>query len=526
VSWLYEALVKFGFEYAEIRGMVPLEASPLHLPPVRSPVVRLARLLFLFAVSLLAATAQAQDLEQAAQLRDVKNFRFSSSNPDPRSNVDFKPILPGKTLTLADVKGSGTIRRMWLTILPSEPGYSRLMTLRIYWDGEKNPSVECPIGDFFAVGHGLDAAVNSIPVRDSADGRARSCYWVMPFRKSARVTVTNDGSLATWCFYYQVDGDYEKVAPEAPYFHAMYHQEFPVRGGRYVVADIRGDGQYVGTVMSCRSTSEGWWGEGNDYFTVDGESSPSLKGTGFEDYFGEAWALRKTEGPYEGCPVFEGGFPGARSTCYRWHVPDPIRFRNSLHVEWQDMGVAPDGKGNYPNNMDRADEFSSAAFWYQTGPHAPYPPLPAGPDRLPFDYRRFIEAESLKIQPPASGKTVVVKELGLHGDHDLEWSEGREGDTLNLPFDVPRDGIYQIMVLTARDENGGLGRFLIDGVPKTERVSFYNSEYMMHMQVPLEMGELTAGHHVLSLKCLGKQEQALEGRWFAIDGFIVQPLRP
>ncbi len=301
------------------------------------------RLALCLLIALSAASSMAQDLDKITRLREARNFRVSSGNPDwKKSNVDFVSILPGKTLTLADLKGPGAIRRLWLTILPSEPGYARLMTLRIYWDGEKAPSVECPIGDFFGVGHGLDAVLNSIPVRDSADGRARSCNWVMPFRKSARVTVTNDGTLATWGFYYQVDGDYEKIAADAPYFHASYRQAFPCKPGNYVVADIQGKGQYVGTVLSTRSTSEGWWGEGNDYFFIDGEQVPSLRGTGMEDYFGEAWALRKSDGPYEGCSVFEGGYTGARGTCFRWHVPRPHQLhqepksRVSTHGRWSD----------------------------------------------------------------------------------------------------------------------------------------------------------------------------------------------
>ncbi|MDR3688901.1 MAG: DUF2961 domain-containing protein [Fimbriimonas sp.] len=471
--------------------------------------------------------AGAQGLDQLTQLRDARNFRWSSGNADwKHSNVDFVPILPGKTLTLADIKGSGSIRRIWMTVLPSEPGYSRLMTLRIYWDGEKDPSVQCPIGDFFGVGHGLDEIVNSIPVRVSAEGRARSCSWIMPFRKSARVTVTNDGSLATWGFYYQVDGEYSKVSADTPYFHAMYRQEFPCRPGNYVVADIKGRGHYVGTVLSTRSTADGWWGEGNDYFFVDGEQTPSLRGTGFEDYFGEAWALRKTNGPYAGCSVFEGGFPGARSTCYRWHIPDPISFRKGLRVEFQHMGVGVGPKGDDRNDVERPDEFSSVGFWYQIEPHAPFPPIPAGPDRMPFDYRHFVDAEDLKIAPPATGKTAVVKINGLHHDKQLEWSGAQDGSELVLPFTVPSTGTYQVMVLVTKRWDGALGRFYIDDKAYGERISFFNPDFTPLQEIALELGSLEAGPHTLRLKCVGKPAEAEPGRWFGVDGFIVQPLRP
>jgi len=493
---------------------------------IRRPLVRILLLAVLFTVFGIAA-AQDQGLDQLTRLRDARNFRTSSGNTDwKRSNVDFVPILPGKTLTLADIKGSGTIRRIWMTVLPSEPGYSRLMTLRIYWDGEKEPSVQCPIGDFFGVGHGLDEIVNSIPVRASADGRARSCTWIMPFRKSARITVTNDGTLATWGFYYQVDGEYSKISPSTPYFCAMYRQEFPCRPGNYVVADIKGRGHYVGTVLSTRSTSDGWWGEGNDYFFVDGEETPSLRGTGMEDYFGEAWALRKTNGAFAGCSVFEGGFTGSRATCYRWHIPDPVSFQKRLRVEFQHMGVGVGPKGDDRNDVERPDEFSSVGFWYQIEPHAPYPPMPSGPDRMPFDYRRFIEAENLKITPPTTGNTMVDKINGLHGDAQLEWSGPQDGTDLNLPFQIPSKGVYQIMVLVSKRNDGGNGRFFIDDKPYTDRISFYSPDFQTLQEVALEMGTLEQGPHMLRLRCIGKQPDADEGRWFAIDGFIVQPLRP
>lgn len=474
----------------------------------------------------MAQRVTAQDLESLTKLKEGRNFRTSSTNKDWKtSNVDFVPILPGKTLTLADVKGPGTIRRIWMTVLPSEPGYSRLLTLRIYWDGEKEPSVQCPVGDFFGVGHGVDAVVNSIPVRASAEGRARSCYWVMPFHKSARITVSNDGSYATWGFYYQVDGVYEKVKPDAPTFHAMYRQEFPTRAGNYVIADIKGRGHFVGSVISVRPTSEGWFGEGNDYFYVDGETTPSLKGTGFEDYFGEAWALRVTNGAYSGCPLFEGGFIGARASCYRWHIPDPIRFDKSLRVEIQHMGVGQTAKGDWVNNIERPDEYSSVGFWYQTGAHAPYPPMPNGPDRLAFDYRNFVDTDTLVVPPPTSGKAVVVKENGLHHDAELEWTHAEDGGEWTFPFSVPKTGRYQIMVLISRTSDGAIGQFYLDGKKLSDPVSFNNPDGDKLHEVALEFRTIDAGKHALSLKCLAAAPGADPGKRFAVNGFIVQPLR-
>jgi hypothetical protein len=484
---------------------------------------------FLAAFTLvLLVSAFCQSFSGIAELNQAKNFRFSSTDPDWRhGNVDFRPILPGKTFTMADIKGPGDIRRIWLTILPSEPGYSRLMTLRIYWDGEQNPSVECPLGDFFGVGHGLEENVDSLPVRVSADGRARSCFWVMPFRKSARITLTNEGRLATWCFYYQVDGTYEPVKPDAPYFHASYRQQFPCRpGANYVIADIQGRGNYVGSVVSARSTSDGWFGEGNDYFFVDGDAEPTLRGTGFEDFFGQAWGLSVVGGIYSGCTVSEDLAIGGRASCYRWHVADPVHFEKGLRVELQHMGVGKASDGAIRNNVERPDEFSSAAFWYQIGKHAPYPPLPCGYDRMPFDYRNFIEAETTPNVTSTGGSVRVNKINGLHGDAELEWSDAATGNELNFPFSVPKSGQHQLMVLVSKQNTGGRGQFLIDGKPVSAKISFYHPGFAMHQEIPLEMGELTAGHHTLTLRCLPKAPEAEEGNWFGIDGFILQPLRP
>jgi len=479
------------------------------------------RLVVAFGALALCVPSFGQTLEDLARLQSGKPLRASSN--DERdwkgSNVDYKFIKPGETLTLADFKGPATLRRIWMTVLPSEPGYARLLTLRIYWDGEKSPSVECPIGDFFGVGHGMDVGLESLPVRASAEGRARSCVWPMPFRKSARVTVANDGTLATWGFYYNVDAEAGPVAKDAPYFHAMYRQEFPTRAGNYLIADIKGRGHYVGTVLSARSTSPAWWGEGDEFFYVDGERLPSLRGTGLEDYFGEAWALRRTNGAYAGCSVYEGGYPGARSTCYRWHVPDPVRFERGLRVEIEHKGVAfaPDGK-SLGNNNERPDEYSSVAFWYQTGPHSPYPALPAGPDRLPFDYRRMVEIEGMRYEKPHSGEIAKVEVPGLRGGGHLEWSGMEDGAELRLPFRVEADGSVQLMLLAARRWDGGRARFYVDGAPIGDEVSFRSGEYEMHREIPLPIQALKAGDHVLTVR-------ATSGKWFGLDGLIVQPLR-
>ena len=238
----------------------------------------------------LAAPAAAQPLTLSGnplsgleQLKDFTTRRDSSSDPDWRNgNTDRRAIEPGGTLTLAELEGPGIITHVWCTISHRVPYYSRLLTLRIYWDGEQQPSVECPIGDFFGIGHGMDKSFISIPIRVSSEGRARNCYWPMPFRKSARVTVTNESDQECRSFYYYVDWQkHSKLPAETAYFHAMYRQEYPcVMGKNYLLADIEGRGHYVGTIQSVHAMSAGWYGEGDDFFFIDGEADTSQRGTG------------------------------------------------------------------------------------------------------------------------------------------------------------------------------------------------------------------------------------------------------
>ena len=190
-----------------------------------------------------AASALGNDLASIATLKEGSTQRASSSDANWRDgNGDARPIEPGGTLVLADLKGPGVINHFWNTIASSERGYSRLLVLRMYWDGETVPSVECPIGDFFGIGHGMDVPFDSEPVRVSSDGRGRNCYWPMPFRKSAKITVTNEGRLRTDAFYYYLDWQQVPRLPKnTAYFHAMYRQEFPtVMGQNYLLAEIKG----------------------------------------------------------------------------------------------------------------------------------------------------------------------------------------------------------------------------------------------------------------------------------------------
>ncbi len=322
----------------------------------------------------LLAEAGQDVLSRLGEPQDFISKRVSSFDRTG-GNRDSLAIDPGKTAVLADIPGPAAIHHIWVTI-SAESFYGRKIILRIYWDGEDVPSIEAPIGDFFGVGHGLNRNFTSLPINCSSAGRARNCFWYMPFRRSCRITATNEGRRPVAAFYYYVDyRELGRLPPDTPYFHAQYRQEFPCAEGKnYLILDAKGEGHYVGCNLSILQRAMGWWGEGDDMIFVDGEPAPSLHGTGSEDYFSDAWGMREDESPFYGCPLQEEDFQaGSKATVYRFHIPDPIPFKKSLRM------AIEHGHAN-----DRSDFYSSVAYWYQTEPHRPFPPLPAVSDRLPF----------------------------------------------------------------------------------------------------------------------------------------------
>ncbi|HEU4752495.1 MAG TPA: glycoside hydrolase family 172 protein, partial [Armatimonadota bacterium] len=263
----------------------------------------------------------------------------------------------------------------------------RWLILRMYWDGEKEPSVECPVGDFFANGWGRFAQVNSLPVCVNP-GSAMNCYWEMPFRKSAKITIKNIGEEQAR-LYYQIDYTLTEVPKDAAYFHAQFRRVNPLPYKQvYTIVDgIRGQGHYVGTYLAWGVNSNGWWGEGEIKFFMDGDQEfPTICGTGTEDYFcgsynfdtkGPDGRNRYTEfsTPYSGLAqvVRPDGLYNAntRFGLYRWHIMDPIRFEQELKVTIQALGWRSGGR-----YLPLQDDIASVAFWYQTEPHNPFPPLP------------------------------------------------------------------------------------------------------------------------------------------------------
>jgi hypothetical protein len=322
--------------------------------------------------------------------------RASSTDPTG-ANHDFRTVAPGATLTVLDVDGPGTIAHIWFTIADSEPYHLKRIVLRMYWDGETEPSVETPIGDFFGLGLGEYHEWQSELLSVGNDNSLNS-FFPMPFAHHARITVTNEGQQPILAFYYNIDyRTYSHPLPAGTlYFHAQYRQAQPNHGwtndwktnqdplvndktnldgkDNYVWMEAKGHGQYVGVTMSVLQNQDMWWGEGDDMFFIDGSKTPDIVGTGSEDYFLGAWDFGGKPFSYQlyGAPVVGPELAGSRSSVYRFHLAQPIPFSTSF------TATIEHGNANH-----RSDNYYSVAYWYQAEPHEPFPPLPPVEERLP-----------------------------------------------------------------------------------------------------------------------------------------------
>ena len=335
-------------------------------------------------------------LAALSRARQGRSKRVSSFDPTGR-NRDAIPIEKGETVQLAGIDGAGVIRHIWVTIACQDPEYLRKLVLRVFWDGAKHPSVEAPVGDFFGVGHAVvnsyQCAVLNMSAQPGQTQRAAmNCYWPMPFRQQARIEVQNEADSDVRSFYYYVDYDELDALPDDElYFHAWWRRENPCTPPppsrepdvnltdthNYLILSARGRGHYVGCNLSVHNLYGGWWGEGDDMFMIDGDKwPPDLHGTGSEDYFSHAWGMQPQNAYiYNGVsynkPGDASGF-NQRITVYRYHVCEPVVFHKSLRVSIEH------GHAN-----DRADDYSSTAYWYQTLPHRRFPKFPKVADRLP-----------------------------------------------------------------------------------------------------------------------------------------------
>jgi D-arabinan exo alpha-(1,3)/(1,5)-arabinofuranosidase (non-reducing end) len=483
--------------------------------------------------ALLGAAALTQSLPSRVDpgdlttLKDFSARRASSNNPDPESNDDSWRPIAGETVTLADLAGPGVVTHLWVTVAANEYGWPRLLRLRVYYDGSATPGVDCPLGDFFGVGLGLERPIESLMVRDSSSGRSRNSYWQMPFRKRIRITVTNEGRRRVSNLYFHVD--WKKVPalpPGTAYFHARYRQALPTEPGRpYEILSVRGRGHYVGTVFSVVQNEAGWFGEGDERFYADGVTKPDIEGTGTEDYFNDAWSFRVATGFYTGVPVADGTGVGARMSAYRWHVVDPVPFRTSLKLDIEHRGWTYNPDGSVRSAFEeRRDLFSSVAFWYQDGIASDQPEVPYGSRRLPIGSARQIEVEDRAADATAEAGTISVQK-DVFWSKDLLFFEAKgAGSKVTVPFDVAEDGRYEIVAQLAHSPDYGAYTVELDGqstanatalehepganAGEAGRIDAYFTETYVAEDHLIGWAQLAKGRHTLTFVCVGRNAAA------------------
>jgi len=460
---------------------------------------------------------------------------------DEMSNEDCFWVQPGETWVALDARGPGVITHMWFTFFPPEPhewapmgtATNQDMLLRIYWDDQKRPGVEAPVGDFFCNAFGERYEVRSLPVAVGQSG-SYNCFWNMPFRKAARIEVVNQGEKPINLLYYNIDWIKKDSLPaDTPYFYAQYRQEYPVENGKdYVILDTQGRGHFVGTLLSVRTRSPNWFGEGDEKIYIDGETKPSIWGTGTEDYFLQAWGLRKDMTPFFGTAFYDQYYRliGSRISSYRWHLADPVAFEKSIkvtieHYGWISEDENPDGKKI--NWNEREDDFSSVAYWYQTGEPTFSARAPEAKERrLPSLERLIVPAKD--FQSAAHHGPGEVHEQSLPKLYDrpqlLYQPASAEDAWIEIPFEVKRREPLRLLVVGTCSPEGGTYQASLDGVAVGGPLDFYASE-VTKKEFPLLDLWPEAGPHRLRLVCVGRNKLS-DGADLSLDSVRLRQRRP
>jgi hypothetical protein len=458
--------------------------------------------------------AQESWLETLPAFRDFESRRITSADPTGR-NEDFRVLEPGGTLILADIPGPGCIVHFRDNITSQEPHHLQLHVLRMFWDGEQAPSVEAPVGDFFAVGFGLSEKFSSAlmcidqrPGRlldPAAFGAARNCYIPMPFTKSARITLTNEGKQPSRHWYEVNYRTYRQPAGNRACFHAQYRQATPPVPGPYTILEAQGRGHLLGCVLSVKNNDGGWWGEGDEIVFVDGKQT--IQGTGSEDYFCESYGLRPGCFPYFGVTLLEEPYV----TAYRWHVPDPVVFGESIRflIEHGD-GNPPFRSGNY---------YYSVAYWYQSEPHGTFPKLPTVAERLSWATNcatGVLEGEALEIRAKTGGVSEVQTDMRWSGGRQLWWRDGKVGDKLELSLPVQKAGNYRLVMHNTRAFDYGIFQFYLDGEKLGEPLDLYSAQNITRLAT-LGARQLSQGDHRLRIEIVGANPAAKPRYMLGLD---------
>jgi hypothetical protein len=464
-------------------------------------------------------------LENYAIMRRAQPRRTSSYDRTG-ANIDcLNDIAPGETAVLLETDGPGKITHLWITMLeyPGHETLARDIVLRMYWEGSTVPSVEVPIGDFFGLGHALTPQfyerrkfmVNSAPITVGGNERAMNCYWPMPFRKSARIEIFNNGAVSCKLFYYHVDYELAEQPADAGLFHAVFKSDLARHGqapneeyrnldgkDNFVMLETEGRGHYAGCFYYADTDPGGWWGEGDEMIFLDHSAMPVIYGTGTEDYFNNAWGFREPYCfPYYGAPLLAKRPDGGEwSTLYRFHIPDPVHFQEHIKVTMECWW-----------EPEKTISIACVAFWYQDKPVAARDPLPAGAanhprrhplapedrwvygnpegvDRVfirPHELEEQLRRDGVKMRTQFRNGSRFMYFPGFHGGIVIE-SNGRE---VALPLTLPDNARYRVEVKPIYNELKGPMKFRLgDTVVEATHQSILNED-----QGPvLHLGEAVA----------------------------------
>jgi hypothetical protein len=495
-------------------------------------------------LSNLAKPQEGRSMRASSTFREGRDGRYDpkaspKSDLDEKSNWDNFTVKPGATHVLMDVNGPGVITHMWLTFLgPEAQEWARAgsanhqeMLLRITWDGNPRPGVEAPVGDFFANCFGRRDEVVSLPVIVD-HGNSYNCFWKMPFRKSARVEIVNQSEKPISLLYYNIDWiKKDRLPADTPYFYAQYRQEYPAQKGHdYVLLETQGKGHYVGTVLAVRTRSPAWFGEGDEKIYIDGEPTPSIQGTGTEDYFLLAWGLKKSSTPYFGVPYFDQwGIVGGHTSAYRWHLNDPIVFTKGIKVTFEHFGwMSPDENPGYKTTSwnEREDDYSSVAFWYQIGAPTFAARAPHARERTLPSLERVIAyaRDSDDATHHGAGET-ARQQLDLYpGPQLLYMPKQQEGAWLEIPFEVTKKEPLRLLLNVTKSYDFGQYQVSLNGVKLGEPIDLYSAD-IVNTEVHLLDFWPEPGRYTLRLDCVGKSQQS-GGYYLGIESVRLRERRP
>jgi Protein of unknown function (DUF2961) len=495
--------------------------------PIRSSRAALRALAAVFLAAPALAPAQAgpefsSPLSNLAAPREGRAMHEGSWDRK-HQNDDALHVKPGQTVTLFTHEGAGTVHRFWVTIAPREDvAVLSQAILRMYWDGDTNPSVECPVGAFFGVGFGEQKDFISMPLDETSGGY--NCYWPMPFHKSARWTLTNGAARPIDSFYYNIDYTaLDSLPADTRHFHAQFRRENPTTAGRnYTILETEGAGHYVGTALFMAGKAL-YFLEGNEMVYIDGATVPSIEGTGTEDYFSSGWYFDRGvySAPYHGVIIKDEA--RSRVSAYRWHIEDAIPFTRSIRF------TIEHGTGN-----NETADYSSVAYYYLAGPSPAPAPLPADllpssfPPMTAFAIPGAVEAEDLVKTAKATAGGVWAQDMG-NWDYGEAWSKrgslfwkmDQAGADLTVQLPAAADGKYEVTARMVSGPSFASVQFSLGGRPLGAPADLYSPQ-IGPREVTLGEVDLKAGSNPLTVSVTGKNERA--GSFtVGIDAFLIKP---